>query len=305
VNGDFWFTVGVAMLIAGYLARGLLALRLKAPPEALMKVNVSGRRVPAVMGGPLVLASLMTLALVAIAGVLGWEDARPTRLMTAVAFVTAVMAIAGSWDDRRGDERPRGFRGHLGAARSGALTGGLVKIAAGVLAGVGAAAIFTVGHPGFPVGFTLRALAMSALQLVPLIGLTANFVNLTDRAPGRAAKVTLVVAVPLVIFGNPLWAIAAAPLVGALLGCFGPDLKERAMLGDAGANPLGAVVGLGLAVEFGFYGSLYAIVLLLALNLASEKWSFSRFIDRVAPLRWLDSLGRRQPEPVRERTAGE
>ena len=70
------------------------------------------------------------------------------------------------------------------------------------------------------------------------------------------------------------------------------------MLGDAGANPLGAVLGLGLAVTFGFYLDLYAIVVLLALNLASERWSFSAFIARTPPLRWVDSLGR-------ERTAGE
>jgi hypothetical protein len=95
-----------------------------------------------------------------------------------------------------------------------------------------------------------------------------------------------------VVFGHPLWGLAAAPLIGALLGCFGPDLKERAMLGDAGANPLGAVIGLGLAVTFDIWLTALAIVILLALNLASEKWSFSAFIDRTPPLRWLDSLGR-------------
>ncbi|MGH2807230.1 MAG: hypothetical protein ACRDKT_08140, partial [Actinomycetota bacterium] len=146
MTSDHWLTVVVTVLAAGYLARALLALRLKAPPEALMKTNVSGRRVPAVMGGPLVLASMMTLSGVAIAGALGWGPARPTRVMTAVAIVTAVMAIAGAWDDRRGDERPRGFKGHLGAARTGALTGGLVKIVAAVLAGIAAALVLAVNE---------------------------------------------------------------------------------------------------------------------------------------------------------------
>jgi UDP-N-acetylmuramyl pentapeptide phosphotransferase/UDP-N-acetylglucosamine-1-phosphate transferase len=138
-----------------------------------------------------------------------------------------------------------------------------------------------------------------------LVALTANLVNLTDRAPGRAAKVTLMAAVPLMVVGEPLWSIAAAPLIGALLGCFGPDLKERAMLGDAGANPLGAVAGLGILLSLSPWWRWTAIVILLALNLASEKWSFSRVIERVPPLRWLDSVGRLRQAEVRETTLGE
>ncbi|MGH2808928.1 MAG: hypothetical protein ACRDKT_16815, partial [Actinomycetota bacterium] len=149
-------------------------------------------------------------------------------------------------------------------------------------------------------------LAVAAVVIVGFVGLTANLVNLSDRAPGRAGKVTLVMAVPLVVFGDPEWAIAAAPLIGSLLGVLGADLKERAMLGDAGANPLGAVVGLGFVVSLdGIYVAAIALVVLLALNLASEKWSFSAVIERTGPLRWLDSLGRRRDETVRERTAGE
>jgi UDP-N-acetylmuramyl pentapeptide phosphotransferase/UDP-N-acetylglucosamine-1-phosphate transferase len=302
VNADHWFTVAVAAAVSGYLAYGLLALRLKSPPEALMKVNVSGRSVPAVGGGPLVLASLITLGVVAIAGMLGWTPARPTRVMTSTALVTAVMALAGLWDDRRGEERARGFKGHLGAARSGALTGGLVKIGAALLAGALTALVFALGAEEW--NFWL-VFVWGGAEITLLIGLTANFVNLTDRAPGRAAKVTLLLAVPLVVFGDPLWAVAAAPLIGALLGCFGPDLKERVMLGDAGANPLGAVVGLGLALSLPQHIRWYTTLVLLALNLASEKWSFSRFIERTPPLRWLDSLGRVGPEPARERTVGE
>ncbi len=64
------------------------------------------------------------------------------------------------------------------------------------------------------------------------------------------------------------------------------------MLGDAGANPLGAVLGVGLAASLDEPARLVAIVVLLALNLASEKWSFSKAIEASPPLRWLDGLGR-------------
>ncbi len=36
-----------------------------------------------------------------------------------------------------------------------------------------------------------------------------------------------------------------------------------------------------------------AVVVLLALNLASERWSFSKVIERTPPLRWLDAIGRK------------
>jgi hypothetical protein len=98
--------------------------------------------------------------------------------------------------------------------------------------------------------------------------------------------------VPLVVVGDPGWVVAAAGLLGALAGCLSLDLSERAMLGDAGANPLGAVLGLGLGVTLETTGRLAAIALLVVLNAASEKWSFSRAIERVGWLRALDDIGR-------------
>ena len=67
------------------------------------------------------------------------------------------------------------------------------------------------------------------------------------------------------------------------------------MLGDAGANPLGALVGLAwlLAVPSS-PGRWVVLVVLVALNAASEAVSFSRIIDAAAPLRWLDRIGSRR-----------
>ena len=82
--------------------------------------------------------------------------------------------------------------------------------------------------------------------------------------------------------------------MGASFGLLGDDLHERLMLGDTGANVIGAV--LGLAVVLGSRDSIRLIVMLvlLALNVAAELVSFSRVIDAVPPLRWFDRLGSRR-----------
>jgi UDP-N-acetylmuramyl pentapeptide phosphotransferase/UDP-N-acetylglucosamine-1-phosphate transferase len=70
------------------------------------------------------------------------------------------------------------------------------------------------------------------------------------------------------------------------------------MLGDAGANALGALVGLATLAALPTATARWVVLsLLLFLNLMSEVVSFSSVIDAVPPLRYLDRLGRRtEPE---------
>jgi hypothetical protein len=82
-------------------------------------------------------------------------------------------------------------------------------------------------------------------------------------------------------------------MVGALSACLPLDLTEKAMLGDAGANPLGALLGVGLAVSLPAPGRWVAVVALLALNLVSERWSFSAVITTTPWLNRLDQMGRK------------
>ena len=275
---DQAMTALAATLAGAGIARGLAGLRLQAPPERLMRTNVSGRRVPAVLGGPLAIAALFVLALLQMTAALGWGAVRTNETGLAVAVVIVIMALAGTFDDLRGNESARGFTGHLRAAASFSLTGGVVKLASGAVAGLAAGLLVADGA--------------AIVEVALLVALTANLVNLMDRAPGRAGKISLAVAVPLVAVGDPGWVVAAAGLFGALAGCLSLDLSERAMLGDAGANPLGAVLGLGLGVALETPGRVAAIALLVVLNAASERWSFSRAIERVGWLRALDDMGR-------------
>lgn len=260
----------IGMAAGSVIAAAVAVVALQRPPGVLMRTNVEGRAVPAILGLPVVAAG----AVVALSA----SRSAPTGVALATAVVIALLGAAGYWDDRRGREAARGFRGHLAAARRGELTGGVVKLVAGAVAGLVAGALVAE----FP----------EALLGALLVAGSANLFNLLDTAPGRAGKVAAAALVSLVALGDPAWAAAAAGMLGGVLTMLPLDLGERGMLGDAGANALGAVVGLGLAVSLPPGAQALALAIVAALNLASERWSFARAIENIPPLRALDRWGR-------------
>jgi UDP-N-acetylmuramyl pentapeptide phosphotransferase/UDP-N-acetylglucosamine-1-phosphate transferase len=278
--------VGVVIgWVVGFLAVRFVLLAggdmLRSP--ALARLNYRGAVLATAGGLFVVMAVLFVEAGRAGLGSLGVGEApgvntvRPLVLFAAFGF-----GLLGFMDDVLGSE-DRGFKGHLKALGQGRLTSGMLKLVGG--AGV---ALVLASAPGFVTGQRLVADAL-------LIALAANLGNLLDRAPGRTIKWSLVAYVPIaIVAGTDMVGIALAPFVGATLGILPDDLHERLMLGDAGANVLGGVLGLAVVLECSRTTRNIVLVALIALNLASELVSFSRVIDRVPPLRWFDRLGRRR-----------
>lgn len=184
----------------------------------------------------------------------------------------------------------KGLRGHLGALSRGHLTSGALKI---VIIGAGAALASCV-----PVtvdgsrssGSCARQLALRGERTI-LIAATANLINLLDLAPGRAWKGTLIAAAPFSLVSYPPAGPIAAALVGTGTACLPADLAGRVMLGDTGANAVGAALGWTLASR-GPWVRRGALGVVVALNIASEKISFSRVIATHPWLRALDQAGR-------------
>ncbi len=116
--------------------------------------------------------------------------------------------------------------------------------------------------------------------------------NLFDLRPGRAIKVALLASAGLALAGPRARAGLAAP-AGAAAALLPEDLGERAMLGDCGANALGAMLGVTAAATLPRPARLAVFAAVGGLTLASEKVSFTKVIARTAPLNWLDMLGRR------------
>jgi glycosyltransferase involved in cell wall biosynthesis len=173
-------------------------------------------------------------------------------------WVTAVhepvVAAIGLADDLwSGPER--GFRAHLRARR----TTGVLKLA------------------GIPLYALARTRSVSAALLV---GLAANALNQVDTRPGRALKVYLACAIPL-----------RAPVrIAVLLAPY--DLREMAMLGDAGSNALGALLGLHSVDRFTGRGRWLALGALAGLTAFGEHTSLGSIIERTPLLRRVDEWGR-------------
>jgi UDP-N-acetylmuramyl pentapeptide phosphotransferase/UDP-N-acetylglucosamine-1-phosphate transferase len=278
-------TVVVAFLVGLVTVRFLrmVSAEILSSP-ALERTNYRGHRL-ATAGGLFIILTVLTIdAGRSVLGAIGvGSESGLTQARLAVLFAVFGFGFLGLVDDVAAVGEDRGFKGHLRALSEGRVTTGLLKLVAGA-----AVAVVIVATPGFKSG---RTLVVDAA----LIALAANLGNLLDRAPGRTIKFGLVAYVPIaLVIGTAPIGIAAAPVMGAALGLLPDDLRERLMLGDTGANVIGAV--LGLAIVLGSRESVRLVVMLalLALNVAAELVSFSRVIDAVPPLRWFDRWGSRR-----------
>jgi UDP-GlcNAc:undecaprenyl-phosphate/decaprenyl-phosphate GlcNAc-1-phosphate transferase len=221
---------------------------------------------------------------------------------TVGSHASLAMAVAGGGalgfgvlDDLAGSGKRRGLAGHLGALAHGEVTTGSVKLA-------GLAATGLAG------GLLLGGRRSDVLVNAGLIAGGANLLNLFDLRPGRAVKVAALSAGLIAVGGaargpdrSAGLAAVAAPL-GAGLALLPEDLAERAMLGDAGANALGAMLGAAAAGSLPRSARAGLLAGIVALTVASEKVSFTKVIEAVPALRRLDMLGRR-PAPLTEPVA--
>jgi hypothetical protein len=255
------------------------ALIRRPPREAKLWLRTNHRGEPVtLLEGPAFVAG--AVAAVAVApGV-------PARMRTAAIFAGSAAGALGAYDDLAGSGDSRGFKGHLSALARGEVTTGAVKIL-----GIGAAGLVAAALAGTKAR-SLRGALLDTLINGALVAGSANLLNLFDLRPGRAIKVGVLAGLPGALSGS---AVAAAPL-GAAVALLPEDLGERAMLGDAGANALGALLGLS-AAGLNRPARLGLLAGVTALNAASEFVSFTKVIQATPPLQWLDQLGRRPAVP--------
>jgi UDP-GlcNAc:undecaprenyl-phosphate GlcNAc-1-phosphate transferase len=254
-----------------------------------VKANYRARTLPFPFGVLALAAALLALIPLMLVQVLGSSDVFHPEILPIAVYVVGVLAL-GLIDDTLGDRSeagqrggrpaPRGWRGHGGALLRGELSTGALK--AGGSLGL---ALLAMSWLGLSDGRWLLAAAVLVLA--------TNAFNLLDLRPGRSTKAFVLLGLGLGLGSGevrPLWGLGLFVAPALVAGLF--DLRERAMLGDTGANLLGALAGLWLVLTLSGTGQLVALALLVVVTVYGELRSISALVERTPGLRQLDSLGR-------------
>ncbi len=257
---------------AGFVIAALAWHLVRRAGPRWQKENRRGRLLPATLGWALAMGLLALVAVV-------WDQVDEIGVrgsQSGELIGAAIVFAAGVVDDGYGGS-VRGLRGHLRALLAGHLTTGGVKLAAAVLAAT------------ITVAWTPRDhLWANLLALVAIAGCT-NVWNGLDVAPGRALKGFLVVAVVLLAVDLKAFLLVCT---GAATAVLFPDLRERGMLGDSGANLLGFLAGAEIVRRLPEVWLIPAVLVVVGLNVLAETVTFTRTIETIPPLRSFDRLGR-------------
>jgi UDP-N-acetylmuramyl pentapeptide phosphotransferase/UDP-N-acetylglucosamine-1-phosphate transferase len=213
---------------------------------------------------------------------------------TVLAVAILLYGGLGWLDDRYGERSVRGLRGHLRAfCREGRVTTGFVKAVGGAAFGLALAAWLKSAEPGVP------APARAAVVLLggALIALSANTLNLLDLRPLRAIKgfglhLSLVLLLAVLFVPERLPSLTWLALPAGALAAYAPlEARCRAMLGDTGANALGAAAGLAAVGTLPGPAQFAFLAVLSALHLYAERRSITAALAAHPLLDWLDRWG--------------
>ncbi|MDH7601847.1 MAG: hypothetical protein QHI38_06840 [Armatimonadota bacterium] len=261
------FSIFCACVLHAFLPRSAHRLRLAKP-------NFRGDKVFSSYG--IVLLADIS-ALTSIGSIFGF-----IRLDLAYLYLSVMgsMCLLGLADDVFGTREVGGFKGHF---RKLILerkpTTGVLKALGGAAVGIAAGARVYSEDP------------IKWMSCALLVALGANFLNILDLRPGRAAAVFFAgIGVTCCVSFRKLpspWLIAALVVPTAFWGIV--DSRGRAMMGDSGSNSLGAALGLTAALSMGLPAQLAAIVLLVAIHWYSEKHSLTDLIENNRVLRAIDA----------------
>lgn len=275
-----WVAIALSAAVAlAVVPAGYRALR----AAGMTRANYRGVPVAFPLGAALVASGLVALAPLAPLDALADEDLLKPELGRWITYVVGI-AFLGLFDDALGrgaaEDTARGWRGHARAVASGRLSTGAIK-ALGALA-LAAFVLARRGEEGW------QYVADIALLL-----LATNLINLFDTGPGRAEKAFGLIALGLCVGA---WTVEPLELLGPLIPAVAIGaaytLRERAMLGDTGSNFLGALAGIWILVSLDETGRLIALALILLITAYGEFRSLGSLIERIPPLRALDSIGR-------------
>ena len=228
----------VAAFVAGVLA-ALALWRLTAAAFAVPvfeRENYRERRLPTAVGVLVALVVLAVDAVVAVAVAAGAEpDADAVTGLRLVTVAAVGFGLLGLLDDLGGAGESGGFRGHLRSLATGRLTTGAVKLFGG--AAVAVVVVATIEPDSARPAAGRRGARRAGRQPREPVRPGAGPHDQGDAAWRWWCSCSGSAPSP----SWPGWRSRSA----RGRGCCRPTSVERLMLGDAGANVLGAALGLG------------------------------------------------------------
>ncbi|HEX8100293.1 MAG TPA: hypothetical protein VF660_08855 [Actinomycetota bacterium] len=277
-------TIAIVLLVLLSVAFALADTILLVRSSEQKTRNYRGVEVPVVLG--IGLAAAVFGAALVVFSIALWRDKSPPLLIGvhAIVLVLACMVVflGGLYDDRVHGPA-RGLVGHFRELFRGRVTPGIVKLVAAVAA---AALVAWRSNTGIA----------TAVIGIPVMAGATNLWNLLDVRPGRALKYFLPLGLVLLYSARRTdYALVAAAAMGAAVVVFPFDLGEEGMLGDAGSNLLGFVIGLGLFQVLPLWALALALIAIVAVHVASETVTLSRLIKSYRALRWYEELGAASP----------
>lgn len=274
----FLFLLGVAMVKVAISPLSELLLT-----AGVIKENYEGVQIPTALG--LVFPLTLPLSLACLTLKRAFFNPGEVYLLL---FITTGMGLAGLCDDLLKTDKEKGFRGHFAQLLRGKLTSGALKAITGLVFGfIFTSGLWILGQTGW-------------LMLIPqtlVVALSTNSINLFDLRPGRAVKFFLFLSALFFLLlevrgvEGPYFRFLY-PVIGGLFAYLPVDIKAHGMLGDTGANFLGALLGAVVVLTKDEFLLWFALLFFLFLQLSAEKFSFSQVIEGNRVLRFLDQLGR-------------
>lgn len=219
------------------------------------------------------------------------------------------VSAIGYFDDVRGEKTVKGLKNNVKTFLfTGHFTSSLMKLFGIFIC----AFMWAIGYEHYY--FASEHSLLNVIINIFLIALFTNFLNLLDLRPGRAIKASFLLFILFSICQPSTLTLSETkhsslmmivPTLAAVLAYAPLDFRGQAMMGDAGSNMLGFVLGIGYAVILPLPAKIAVVILLTLFHIYCEFYSFSDFISRNRVLRWLDEWGTcMRKDSKRENKAG-
>ncbi|MHB1458811.1 MAG: hypothetical protein ACYC0V_18020 [Armatimonadota bacterium] len=238
----------------------------------LLRINFKGQSIPVGYGFIITMTAIPVYMMMAIA--VGISRDAWTYIIAILGF-----GLLGLVDDIFGNREATGFKGHFSLLIKGKITTGITKVIFGGILSLILGYIIN--------GYQPTVIIVNGL----LIALSANLLNLLDLRPGRAVSCFwLGLIILILIFPITIFYVMLLPVVIPCLYLTFLDRSARVMLGDAGSNVLGAVLGVSFAMAAGMPCKLAMIFILICIHVYAERYSISGLIESNRILRRIDRL---------------